>query len=305
MITASEKIWMDGKMVAWGEAKIHVLTHALHYGTGVFEGIRAYETKEGSAIFRLPEHVRRLFDSAKALSIKMPFSEKEISDAIIAVVRDNKLSSCYIRPIVFLAYGSQGLNPIGVPVSVSIAAWPWGAYLGEEGVKKGIRAKVSSFTRHHVNIAMTRAKITGNYVNSCLAKQEVVAAGYDEAFMLDVDGYVAECTGENIFVIRDGRIKTPGFTSFLPGITRDSVQALAKDERLEIGEGRITRDDLYMADEIFLTGTAAELTPVREVDDRAIGTGKPGPITVKLRELYNKAIHGELEKHKAWLTMVK
>ncbi|MBI5192833.1 MAG: branched-chain amino acid transaminase [Nitrospirae bacterium] len=304
MLNESEKIWMDGKLVNWKDANIHVLTHTLHYGVGAFEGIRCYKTENGSAIFRLDDHVERLFASAHIMSFKIPFSMQEISEAIKEVVRVNRLEACYIRPIAFIGYGSMGIYIEDNPINVAIAAWKWGSYLGDEGLEKGIRVKISSFTRHHVNISMTRAKVPGYYVNSILAKKEVKAAGYDEAVLLDPDGYVAECSGENIFVVRKGIIKTTPLTSILAGITRESIITIARDMGMTVIEERFTRDDLYIADEVFLTGTAAELTPVREVDNRVVGSGKPGPITKRLQDTFFNIVHGKEERYKDWLAYI-
>jgi len=300
MVEKADKIWMDGKFVSWDDAKVHVLTHALHYGSAVFEGIKAYEARKGTAIFRLKDHADRLFNSAHILGIKIPFSKSEITQAIKETVRANKLKSCYIRPIVFLGDGKMGLNPIGAPVKCVIAAWSWGAYLGEEGIAKGIRLRTSSFNRHFVNSMMTKAKISGNYVNSVLAKLEAVNQGFDEALMLDTEGYVSECTGENIFIVKNSVIKTTPNTSILPGITRATIMQIAKDMEHEVREERFTRDELYIADECFLTGTAAELTPVREVDNRAIGAGKPGPVTKKLQETFMKVVKGQIKEYEHW-----
>ena len=302
----TEKIWLDGKFVPWHEANVHVLTHTLHYGLGVFEGIRCYQTKnKKSAIFRLHEHVDRLFNSAIVLGIDIPFSQKEIFTAIQLVVRKNKLKECYIRPIVFLGHNQMGLNPNGVDVRVAIAAWPWGTYLGDEGISRGIRVRISSFTRHHVNITMTRAKACGHYVNSILAKTEAVRDGYDEAILLDSQGYVSEGSGENIFLLSKGRLKTPALScSNLEGITRDSVFGIAKHLKIEVEEGRITRDELYIADEVFLTGTAAEITPVREIDNRTIGNGKRGKTTTRIQKMFFEIVHGSHAKFKKWLSEV-
>ena len=302
----TEKIWLDGKFVPWHEANVHVLTHTLHYGLGVFEGVRCYQIKKKkSAIFRLHEHVDRLFNSAIVLGIDIPFSQKEIFAAIQLVVRKNKLKECYIRPIVFLGHNQMGLNPNGVDVRVAIAAWPWGTYLGDEGISRGIRVRISSFTRHHVNITMTRAKACGHYVNSILAKTEAVRDGYDEAILLDSQGYVSEGSGENIFLLSKGRLKTPALScSNLEGITRDSVFDIAKHLKIEIGEGRITRDELYLADEVFLTGTAAEITPVREIDNRTIGNGKRGKTTTRIQKMFFEIVHGSHAKFKKWLSEV-
>ena len=302
----TEKIWLDGKFVPWHEANVHVLTHTLHYGLGVFEGVRCYQTKnKKSAIFRLHEHVDRLFNSAIVLGIDIPFSQKEIFTAIQLVVRKNKLKECYIRPIVFLGHNQMGLNPNGVDVRVAIAAWPWGTYLGDEGISRGIRVRISSFTRHHVNITMTRAKACGHYVNSILAKTEAVRDGYDEAILLDSQGYVSEGSGENIFLLSKGRLKTPALScSNLEGITRDSVFGIAKHLKIEVEEGRITRDELYIADEVFLTGTAAEITPVREIDNRIIGNGKRGKTTTRIQKMFFEIVHGSHAKFKKWLSEV-
>jgi branched-chain amino acid aminotransferase len=302
----TEKIWLDGKFVPWHEANVHVLTHTLHYGLGVFEGLRCYQIKnKKSAIFRLHEHVDRLFNSAIVLGIDIPFSKKEIFTAIQLVVRKNKLKECYIRPIVFLGHNQMGLNPNGVDVRVAIAAWPWGTYLGDEGLSRGIRVRISSFTRHHVNITMTRAKACGHYVNSILAKTEAVRDGYDEAILLDSQGYVSEGSGENIFLLSKGRLKTPALScSNLEGITRDSVFEIAKHLKIEVEEGRVTRDELYIADEVFLTGTAAEITPVREIDNRTIGNGKRGKATTRIQKMFFEIVHGSHAKFKKWLSEV-
>ncbi len=302
MLKASEKIWMDGRLVNWGDANVHVLTHTLHYGVGAFEGIRCYKTAAGPAIFRLDEHVDRLFASAHILQIAIPYTREQIVEAIKETVRINRLESCYIRPIVFIGYGSMGLYVEDNPINVAVAVWDWGAYLGDEGLEKGIRAKISSFTRNHVNISMTRAKVPGYYVNSILAKKEVKAAGYDEAILLDPDGYIAEGSGENIFVVRKGILKTTPLTSILAGITRETIIQVARDMGITVIEERFSRDDLYIADEAFLTGTAAELTPLREVDNRVIGNGKPGPVTKKLQDVFFSIVHGKDSRYKNWLT---
>ncbi len=304
MVTPSKKIWMDGNLVDWDDAQVHVLTHSMHYGLAAFEGIRCYEGKNGSAIFRLPEHVNRLFESAHITMMTIPFNKKEISDAIVEIVRVNQLASCYIRPIAYVGYGAMGVYPGDNPIQVSIAAWPWGSYLGEEALAKGIRAKVSSFTRHHVNVSMTRAKIAGYYVNSIMAKWEAKNSGYEECILLDPDGYVAEGTGENVFIVSKGVLKTTPLTSILDGITRDSIIELAKARKIPIVEERFTRDAMYVADEIFLTGTAAEVTPVRELDDRQIGSGKPGPITQALQGDFFNIVRGEDATYANWLTPV-
>lgn len=302
MLQPSEKIWVDGALVNWADASVHVLTHSLHYGLAVFEGIRCYQGRKGSAIFRLQEHVDRLFESAHIAMMEIPYDKKQVADAVIETVRVNKLEACYIRPLAYIGYGAMGLYPGDNPIHLAIAAWRWGTYLGEEGLTKGIRVKVSSFTRHHVNVSMTRAKIAGNYVNSILAKREVKLDGYDEAIMLDPDGLVAEGTGENIFIVRKGQIKTPPLTSILEGITRHSVMQLACERNMPVIEERFTRDALYVADEVFLTGTAAELTPVREIDGRRVGCGTPGPVTTDLQDAFFKVVRGEDPAHEAWLT---
>ena len=302
----SEKIWIDGKFVNWHDANIHVLTHTLHYGLGVFEGIRCYQIKKKkSAIFRLQEHVNRLFNSAIVLGIEIPFSKNQIFSTILQVVKENKLDECYIRPIVFLGHNQMGLNPNGVDVRVAIAAWPWGAYLGDDGISKGIRVRISSFTRHHVNIAMTRAKACGYYINSILAKAEAVRDGYDEAILLDPQGYVSEGSGENIFLLSKGKLKTPALScSNLEGITRDSVLDICRHLKIKAEEGCITRDELYIADEVFLTGTAAEITPVREIDNRTIGNGKRGKTTTRIQKIFFEIVRGNHTKFKKWLTEV-
>ena len=298
-----KKIWFDGKFVPWEKAQIHVLTHTLHYGLGVFEGIRCYHCTDGrSAVFRLPEHVERLFNSAHAMEIKIPFTQTEIQEACCRILKVNDMKEGYIRPLVFIGDGVMGVHPQDNPIRVSIIAWKWGAYLGDEGLKKGIRVKVSSYTRHHVNVMMTKTKTCGNYVNSILAKREVTRDGYDEAIMLDTAGYVSEASGENIFLVKKGKIKTPPLTSILPGITRDSVLTLARDLEVEVIEERFTRDELYLADEAFFSGTAAEITPIREVDNRRVGTGRPGPITKKIQNIFFKAVKGKEDHYRSWLT---
>jgi branched-chain amino acid aminotransferase len=297
-------IWLDGGFVPWGEANVHVLTHTLHYGLGVFEGIRCYRTDDGgSAVFRLPEHNRRLFDSAHILSMRIPYSREEILEACVETVRRNALDECYIRPLAFLGDGEMGLAAAN-PVRVAIAAWRWGAYLGDEGVKHGIRVKTSSFQRFHVNTFMPKAKAVGNYVNSILAAHEARTAGYAEALMLDTDGFVAEASGENLFIVRDGVVKTTPTTSILPGITRDTVMRLLRDRRLDLREERITRDEVYIADEAFFTGTAVEVTPIREVDDRRIGAEAPGPLTRELQREFFDIVRGRDPRHREWLTRV-
>lgn len=300
----TEKIWMDGKFVDWNNAKIHVLTHTLHYGMGVFEGIRCYETEEGPMVFRLREHVERLFKSALINCIEIPFTEEEVTEAILETIRVNKVKSCYIRPIVFLGYGAMGLDPSNSPIHVSIAVWPWGAYLGEEGQKNGIRVKISSFTRQHVNISMTKAKVCGNYTNSILGKMEAIQEGYDEAVFLDVQGNVAEGSGENIFIVKKKILKTPPEISILPGITRDTVIEIARWLGVEVHEEIISRDELYIADEAFFTGTAAEVTPIREVDRRRIASGRPGPVTAQIMDKYFNIIRGREKSFSDWLTKV-
>lgn len=305
MVEASNKIWMDGKFVNWADANIHILTHTLHYGTGAFEGIRCYKTGEGSAIFRLKEHVDRLFDSCHILKIKSPYSVDQINKAIIETIKINELKECYIRPIVFIGYGAMGLFPKDNPVNVAIAAWPWGAYLGDDGIKNGIRVKVSSFTRLHVNVTMTKSKTCGDYVNSSLAKSEALECGYDEALILDTSGYVSEGTGQNIFIVRDGVLMTPPLPSVLEGITRKSIIEMASREKIRFYETNFTRDEVYIADEAFFTGTAAEVTPIREVDGRVIGSGEPGPITKKLQSLFFKVVKGRAVGYNSWLTDIK
>lgn len=304
MIKKTEKVWMDGKFVDWDKANVHVMTHTLHYGLGVFEGIRCYETGNGPAIFRLKEHVERLFKSAHIFMLKIPYSQKEIENAIVQTVKINKIKECYIRPIVYIGYGAMGLYPKENPVNVAISAWPWGAYLGEEGLKKGIRVKVSSFIRNHVNSQMSRGKVCGYYINSQLAKREAISCGYDEALLLDTEGYVSEGSGENVFIVRNNRLKTTPLTSILEGITRDSIMEIARDNGIEVIEERFTRDELYIADEAFFTGTAAEVTPIREVDGRTIGAGKPGEITRKLQSVFFDIAKGRNKKYKSWITRV-
>jgi branched-chain amino acid aminotransferase len=299
-------IWMNGELVAWDEAKVHVLTHALHYGYGVFEGIRAYDTAEGPAVFRLADHIGRLFASAKMLMIDMPFTEEQIENATLELIKANGLSSCYIRPVAFTGYGEMGLNPLSSTIDVAIATWPWGAYLGEEGITKGIRAKVSSWRRHDPNAIPPAVKATGAYINSSLAKAEALKAGYDEAILLSPQGYVSECTGENIFVVKEGVIQyPPDSAGALAGITKRTVLELATDLGVEHREAFLLRSDLYMAEEVFITGTAAEIVPVAEVDDRTVGTGTPGPIAKELQNRYYAAVNGKDPKHRHWLSYVK
>jgi branched-chain amino acid aminotransferase len=295
---------MDGKLIPWESATVHILAHTIHYGMGAFEGIRCYRGADGtSAVFRLKEHVDRLFHSALIGGMEIPFSREEITQAILETLRENKLDEGYVRPIVFIGAGAMGVLPTKEnPIHVCVAVWSWGAYLGDEGLKNGIRIKTSSYSRHHVNVMMTKAKICGNYVNSVLAKKEAVEDGYDEALMLDTDGYVAEASGENIFIVRDGSIKTTPLTSILPGITRASVITLAREEKIPVVEQRFTRDELYTAEEAFFTGTAAEITPIREADNRSIGVGRPGPITLDLQKRFFAVVRGESPQYKEWLT---
>jgi branched-chain amino acid aminotransferase len=305
MLQATEKIWMNGKLIPWNDAKVHVLTHSLHYSTGVFEGIRCYKADSGSAVFRLKEHVDRLFASAHICQLDIPFTREQVSEAVLETIRVNKIEACYIRPIVYLGYGAMGIFPKENPVDLAIAVWPWGSYLGEEGLKNGIRVKVSSFIRPHVNSTMVRSKTTANYANSLLAKREALKDGYDEAVLLDTDGYVAEGSGENVFMVRKGVIKTPPLTSILEGITRETIMELAAERGMKLVEERFTRDELYVADEAFFTGTAAEITPIREVDNRRLGTGKPGPVTKELQRAYFDCVQGRDAKHGKWLTYVQ
>jgi len=303
MGVSGEKIWLDGGFVDWADAKVHVLTHTLHYGLGVFEGIRCYRTDDGrSAVFRLSEHIRRLFDSARINLLEVPFNQEEIEAATLETMRQNHLQEGYMRPLVFIGDGEMGLNPGSNAIRVAIMAWAWGAYLGEESMERGIRAKVSTFSRHYVNAKMTKGKTCGDYVNSILAKREALLDGYDEAIMLDTQGLVSEASGENIFLVRDGVLRTPPLHTVLDGITRATVCELAEDKGVPVEERLITRDDLYVADEIFLTGTAAEVTPVREVDRRAIGDGKRGPVTKLLQESFFAVAAGREPKYERWLS---
>ena len=299
----ADTIWLDGKLVPFEQAKVHVLTHALHYGIGVFEGIRGYQTADGrSAVFRLREHIQRLYDSARILMLEIPFPAARLEQACVEVLRSNKLPAGYIRPLAFTGAGALGVGAQN-PIQVIIAAWPWGAYLSEDGLKKGIRAKVSSFTRMHVNVNMVRAKISGQYVNSFFATREASMAGYDEAILLDTEGYVCEAAGENIFIVKDGILRTPPLSSaVLAGITRDSVLRIAQDLGVAVKEEKFTRDSMYIADELFMTGTAAEVTPVREVDNRRIGKGEPGSVTKRIQEVFFRAVRGEEQKYREWLT---
>jgi branched-chain amino acid aminotransferase len=304
-IAATEKIWMDGELVDWDAAKIHILTHTLHYGCGVFEGIRAYPTDSGPAVFRLTDHITRLFNSAKIFMIDVPFTPEEIVEATKSTVRVNGLSECYIRPIVYLGYGEMGLNPLPCPVNVSIAVWPWGAYLGDDGIANGVRMKISSWQRHDPNALPPAAKGTGMYINSSMAKIEALKAGYDEAILLSPQGYVSECTGENLFVIRGGRLLTPPLAAgALEGITQDSVVTIARDLGFDVEFENILRSDLYVAEEAFLTGTAAEVVPINSIDDRVVGDGSPGPVTRRIQEVYQAAIRGKVDKYKDWVEHV-
>ncbi len=298
-------IWYDGKLVPWREATTHVLTHTLHYGMGVFEGVRAYQTPNGAAIFRLQDHTDRLFRSAHILGMKLPFSKEELNEAQRTVVRENGLESGYLRPMAFYGPEAMGISAKTLSVHVIVAAWPWGVYLGQEALDNGIRVKTSSFTRHHVNITMCKAKANGNYMNSIMANREAEQDGYDEALLLDVDGFVAEGSGENIFIIRNGVLYTPDLAACLDGITRNTIFQLAKELGIDVVEKRITRDEVYVADEAFFTGTAAEVTPIRELDNRAIGTGTRGPITAKIQKMYFDCVKGVSPQHNAWLTLVK
>jgi branched-chain amino acid aminotransferase len=297
-------IWYDGKLVPWRDATTHVLTHTLHYGMGVFEGVRAYKSDQGTAIFRLQEHTDRLFNSAHILGMKMPYDKATISEAQRAVVRENKLESGYLRPMAFYGSEAMGISAKNLSVHVIVAAWPWGAYLGKEALENGIRVKTSSFSRHHSNVTMCKAKANGNYMNSILAHKEAEMDGYDEALLLDVDGFVSEGSGENIFIIREGKLYTPDPSSALVGLTRDTIIQLAGEMGLQVIEKRITRDEVYIADEAFFTGTAAEVTPIRELDNRTIGSGTRGPITAKLQAIYFDCVHGRAPAHTGWLTPV-
>jgi branched-chain amino acid aminotransferase len=306
-IDTTEKIWMDGELVDWADATVHVLTHTLHYGSGVFEGIRAYPTSRGVAVFRLGDHIRRLFASAKIFMIDVPFTVEQIIDASRLVVRANGLhDGCYLRPLIYLGYGEMGLNPLPCPVNVSIAAWPWGTYLGDEGIANGVSVKVSSWRRHDPNAVPTAAKNTGMYSNSSLAKVEALKAGYDEAILLAPDGNVSECTGENVFIVCDGVLITPhtADSGALAGITQHSVETIARDLGYEVRHESIIRTDLYLADEAFLTGTAAEVVPIRAVDDRPVGPGHPGRITKEIQQTYFATVRGEVDQYKEWLDYV-
>jgi len=298
-----DKIWMDGDLVDWDDAKVHILTHTLHYGSGVFEGVRAYATSRGAAVFRLTDHINRLFDSAAIYMIDVPFTPEQLVEAVKETVRVNKLDACYIRPLVYLGYGEMGLNPLPCPVNVSIAVWPWGTYLGDEGLQRGVRMKISSWQRHDPNAVPVASKGTGMYVNSSLAKVEALKAGYDEAILLSPQGYVSECTGENLFIVKHGRLLTPPVAAgALEGITQDSVVTIARDLGYEVAEANLLRTDLYLAEEAFLTGTAAEVVPIRSVDDREIGA--PGPITKAIQDTYFATVRGEVDRYKDWLEHV-
>lgn len=302
-IESVDKIWMNDEFVDWDDATVHILTHTLHYGSGVFEGVRAYPTDRGPAVFRLADHMRRLHDSAHLLHIEIPYSVEQLCDATRELIRVNGLDSCYLRPLVYLGYGEMGLNPLPAPVEVSIAAWPWGTYLGEEGLEHGVRTKVSSWRRMDPNVNPSAAKGVGIYVNSSLAKVEALKAGYDEAIMLNSHGQVAECTGENVFVVKNGVLVTPPLSAgALDGLTRDAIITMARDFGYEVREATMLRSDLYLADEAFLCGTAAEVVPIRSVDDREIG--EPGEITRKLQETYFAVVHGKVDKYNDWLDYV-
>ncbi len=297
-------IWLDGKLLPWREAKVHVLTHTLHYGMGVFEGIRAYKTAQGTAIFKLTEHMNRLFNSAHIMRMPMPHSKAEVTKACLDVLRDNKLASAYIRPVCFYGSEGMGLRADNLQTHIAVAAWEWGAYLGAEALEKGIRIKTSSYTRHHVNISMCKAKANGHYINSMLAFREAHEDGYDEAMLLDTEGYVAEGSAENIFIVRNGVIYTPDLTSALEGLTRETIIELATECGYTVKEKRITRDEVYIADEAFFTGTAAEVTPIREVDNRKIGSGARGPITTRLQSMYLDCVNGRTKNHMNWLSYI-
>ncbi|MCB1928635.1 MAG: branched-chain amino acid transaminase [Rhodocyclaceae bacterium] len=297
-------IWYDGELVPWRDATTHVLSHSLHYGLSVFEGVRAYKTVKGTAIFRLAEHTQRWINSGKIYMMNLPYSKERLMEAQLEVVRANKLESCYLRPIAFYGSEKMGISTRGTTVHVAIAAWPWGAYLGEEGLQKGIRVKTSSFARHHVNVTMPRAKVATTYANSILANLEATQDGYDEALLLDTQGFVAEGAGENLFVIKDGLIYEPEIASALTGITRDSVIQIAREFGLEVRPRRLTRDDIYIADEAFFTGTAAEVTPIRELDNRVIGSGSRGPITEKIQARFFDVVNGRAPEFEHWLSFI-
>jgi len=300
----SGKIWLDGRLVDWDDATVHVHTHTLHYGLGIFEGIRCYETGSGPAVFRLDEHIDRLLKSAHIFTMKVPYSREELVEAVKETIRANGLRECYIRPLVFIGDGSMGLYVKDNPIRVSISVWPWGSYLGEDGIKNGIRVKTSSFIRGHVNANMARAKVCGYYVTSQLAKREAVSCGFQEALLLDGDGYVSEGSGENVFIVRNGQVKTTPLTSILEGITRESIIRIVKDEGVPVLEERFTRDEVYISDEAFFTGTAAEVTPIIELDNRAIGTGTPGEITRRVQKIFFDTVKGKNRKYADWLTYI-
>ena len=303
-ITPTDKIWFNGELVDWDKAQIHILTHSLHYGMAVFEGVRAYQTPAGTAIFRPAEHTRRLFNSAKIFQMNVPHTFETLMQAQKDCVRLNKLDSCYIRPIIWIGSEKMGVSAKGNTIHASIAVWPWGAYLGEDGISKGIRVKTSSYSRHHVNVSLVRAKASGYYINSILANQEVTVHGYDEALLLDTEGYVSEGSGENVFIVKSGKLYTPDLASCLDGITRDSVITMARDLGYAVVEKRITRDEMYCADEAFFSGTAAEITPIRELDDRTIGEGRRGPVTERLQSLFFDVVGGKADKYAGWLSPV-
>jgi branched-chain amino acid aminotransferase len=300
----TDKIWMDGELTDWENENVHIFTHTLHYGLGIFEGIRCYETDKGPAIFRLEEHVQRLFKSAHIFMLQIPFSEEEIAKAIIETIKVNKLKECYIRPLVYIGNGGMGLYVKDNPIKVAIAVWPWGSYLGDDGISNGIRVKTSSFVRSHVNSNMARAKVCGYYVTSQLAKKEAISCGFQEALFLDTEGYVSEGSGENVFIARKDSIKTTPLTSILEGITRESVMRIARDEGIAVTESRFTRDEVYICDEAFFTGTAAEITPIIELDSRSIGTGKPGKITKHIQDIFFDTVKGKKSKYSDWLTYI-
>ena len=304
-LTPTKYIWMDGRFVRWRDAKVHVLTHTLHYGLGVFEGIRCYNTPDGPAVFRLRDHIKRLFRSAKLVGMKIPYSVEEICEAVRETVRRNGINECYIRPIAYYGYGVMGLNPTGSPVNVAIAVWPWGTYLGEEGLRKGVKVKISRWRRIHPSILPPQAKVVANYANSILAKLDALGAGCDEAILLNLDGYISEGPGENVFIVKEGELFTPPLEAgALAGITRDSVMRIAKDGGIPVHERNIRPEDLYSADEAFFTGTAAEVTPIAEVDGRKIGSGSRGPITEKIQTIYFMAVRGRVRKYRRWLDFV-
>jgi branched-chain amino acid aminotransferase len=297
---------MDGKLLDWEDATVHVLTHGLHYGSGVFEGIRAYETKRGTSVFRLPDHIRRLFRSAHVYQMEIPFSQDELVQAVRDTVRENGMGSCYIRPLVYRGYGEMGLNPLPAPINVTVACWPWGLYLGEESIERGVRAKISSWKRSDHNMLPPGAKATGQYINSGLAKVEALKAGYDESIFLNMGGYVTDGSGENIFAVKDGVLLTPPLSAgCLDGITRDSIITIARDLGYDVVERNLSRFDLYTSDEAFFTGTAAEVAPIREVDDRPVGSGERGPVTKELQQIFFAAVRGEVDAYRSWLISIE